>query len=1238
MLSHGQLNNFNQMPVTVQSPDATQFIRYGIIPMDYSTGIPSISIPLYNVTCGKLSLPIDMSYNASGIKVLDIASTVGLGWSLNVGGLISRTVMGANDQDNNPKPYLSSTDVENAFSYCHNNLTYNNVQNLIETINQVSTQNPQQKESQSDRYFFSFNGRSGIFRTDFQTGVAKTIPYSALKISTGVNNAGPYTITSEDGTKYFFEKPELSGPMPGVPFYTSFYLTKIQSADLTRVINIYYKEDDMVWQQVKNYQLEHRVTDRGVAGKEFSTLPRNNEFANYSTPVMPDSITSDNETILFEYIADRPDLRKSGLNKIKILNRVTRQLVKVIELQHSYFGSSAANNRRLRLDNLQIKDNSSITVQQYSFDYNSTPLPPYYYQLGWSEHHNVDFWGYYNGADDPNLLPREMFDPVYDPSIGSGDYFTPSEKQFYGGNRNPNSVAAQACTLTEITYPTGGKTSFEYELNQVTNGYGYAYGNDYGGLRVKKITSTAAANSQPIVKTYEYSQGRCTMMESEIYQYSTDAWLWEDFYNNGQLSGTSVYPCISRTISTDPLIQLTTGGGSLVLYEDVKEYDGTTANNNGYTEYSYNVNSLTPFMYDAGAGGNPLQNGFYLSDYGNYKPQLSAKIVYGKDQNNNIKEIKREGYVYDKFNTGSFITGIKIQRNYPFIKTGTKANVTDVDLAYASGISGLALLLSYYSYSNTVGILDGPLLVQKSETIYPSSGTGSLTTTTNYTYDLVTLQPIREDIVNSKGETIISVNKYPTDFSSVAPYNTMVTKNILTPVVEQLVYKNSISNQNFLKSSKTNLDYWNGSAWSVAVTNIIVPRTVQTKTLGQSNYEDRFRYDSYDDKANTTTFSKENDITKSYLWGYNKTYPIAEVVNAPSNEIFFDSFEEGGWDSYMTAYDNAKSHTGKLAGKIINNGSGEQVARSTKWLTISLPSSKKFKFSGWFFSSGPSAEMFLFMRRAGETDWSSFERLETNITGKWVYVEKEVTVPPDVTGLNLRVDNNSNGTVWYDDIRLHPSSALMTTYTYDPLIGMTSQTDINNRTTYYEYDAFGRLTHIRDKDNNIIKKFCYNYKGQEGVCTIYGNALKQQSFTKACTSGTGTVVNYIVAENKYYASTQAAADALAQSDVDTNGQTFANANGTCTAPQTNVSGQSYVSAPYNVRFANTSTGQVYNMSLYPYSSSSIQLPIGYYNVSFFPFSGSVYTYFNINGYSNYGYTADFYNIYVGAGSSAQIGY
>ena len=72
------------------------------------------------------------------------------------------------------------------------------------------------------------------------------------------------------------------------------------------------------------------------------------------------------------------------------------------------------------------------------------------------------------------------------------------------------------------------------------------------------------------------------------------------------------------------------------------------------------------------------------------------------------------------------------------------------------------------------------------------------------------------------------------------------------------------------------------------------------------------------------------------------------------------------------------------------------------------------------------------------------------------------------------------------NISLNVVNSQITTYTYQPLVGMTSRTDPSGLTTYYDYDDFNRLkrTYIKEKDSSgnevekNIQTYDYHYKNQ----------------------------------------------------------------------------------------------------------------------------------------------------------------
>ncbi len=81
----------------------------------------------------------------------------------------------------------------------------------------------------------------------------------------------------------------------------------------------------------------------------------------------------------------------------------------------------------------------------------------------------------------------------------------------------------------------------------------------------------------------------------------------------------------------------------------------------------------------------------------------------------------------------------------------------------------------------------------------------------------------------------------------------------------------------------------------------------------------------------------------------------------------------------------------------------------------------------------------------------------------------------------------------FNDLRTSLPNAFITSNTYRPLVGMTSETDSKRLTTYYDYDTFGRLEYVKDFNKNILKKHVYNY-GQNNPSK--GLEISVQSYCK----------------------------------------------------------------------------------------------------------------------------------------------
>lgn len=188
----------------------------------------------------------------------------------------------------------------------------------------------------------------------------------------------------------------------------------------------------------------------------------------------------------------------------------------------------------------------------------------------------------------------------------------------------------------------------------------------------------------------------------------------------------------------------------------------------------------------------------------------------------------------------------------------------------------------------------------------------------------------------------------------------------------------------------------------------------------------------YDNKGRITENNLGKYVYSNSQSAYRNTSVELDAAAAAhySNRegIFNDSMEEEkGWTTYWNpaslSYDTARSHSGEKSIKMVNPSSSEITVFSEKRIPINNTIDTEYTYSAWVYSENAQSEVFLYM--GTENVMGAFDiadNIITNQSGSWIKMEKTVLVPASMKYLSLRLDNNGNGTVWYDDVRIKKTS------------------------------------------------------------------------------------------------------------------------------------------------------------------------------------------------------------------------
>lgn len=206
--------------INVMSPNTESFKIYGDIPVSLYTGIPQISIPLHTIEMDFLNLDLSLNYHASGFKPEMHPSWVGLGWNLNVGGVITREVKNIPDENNSLRLIMGCNDTPGGgigfyYSYdiLNNDKWYLPENDIYSTNNKFGARNID-IDRQPDVFSFNFLGYSGKFYLNHKREwkVQCDAPIKVLFDESDIgkdemfrtSHFRKFTIIDDKGVKYIF--------------------------------------------------------------------------------------------------------------------------------------------------------------------------------------------------------------------------------------------------------------------------------------------------------------------------------------------------------------------------------------------------------------------------------------------------------------------------------------------------------------------------------------------------------------------------------------------------------------------------------------------------------------------------------------------------------------------------------------------------------------------------------------------------------------------------------------------------------------------------------------------------------------------------------------------------------------------------------------------------------------------------------------------------------------------------
>nr|WP_321485488.1 BACON domain-containing protein [uncultured Draconibacterium sp.] len=891
----------------VPSPQTSDFLRYGNLPVNYYTGNLNIEIPIYKYEDKDFNIDMSLRYNSSGFIPNKRSSIVGLNWFLDAGGVITRKVKGVPDDTRGDFNGFPGTPLLHGLLYglkeSSNNYSSDDIYSFSEGFESSyhriwSLNSAAPFETESDEYTFNFMGIRGKFMIGFD---GKAVVYST-------NSAGTYNIDiskmgkQEAGRKYpnYSQIKITTGngyvyEFGGTPKNLE-YLTGNPSASPITEAGIYFNPTVVSWyltkitapngRQVSFEYLDFDPSyDYGIPNDPnfylFSKYPQSTtkSYSNYislsyflgdlemsesggysnSDPTLEalktvylSKVVIDNHTIELFYSDKEKKFYQEYSNRYNRNNNkldsiyisTSSEPIKKAYLNYSYKGD--INKERLFLDEVKLSGQNS-----YLLDYLAFNLPS-------PETQSIDYWGFWNGEDDKNadLIPRFSYN-----TDGDITYLSPE--------REPKSVSGvfNQGLLKKVTYPTGGYTKIEYEPHDYSYRLERKSDNDFmpmlyhinklsaGGARVKKLSDYDErgnlSGNREFYYTTNFSPSNPNEGSSSGILLRWPRFLYAisgDFFPGR--SGSYYNSLTIRSVG----VSVGLSENEYITYSDVieKRDDGS------YITYRYSSYRTNP--------DDTNQNSKLLSGVYDAEPMSFY---------NNI---------YRKTNDRSFERGLLIRKEF-FNADNNAILVNSYGYQVVGGEEYVPSVIQSGNYLYAIRNYTNSYLL-KTDTIDTYYGNNKVRMIHSYEYNDYG-QISKKKTANSVGNDVVTKYLYPIEINN-GIYGDMVTNNILSPIIEETKFIGG----SVVSSNLTTYMVHNNMYVPMELYNLKTSTgNEQFRPFDGEEKDEKYEipsviFEQYDSKGNLLEYMPQNGILHSFyiINDYSK-YPIIEAKNIRYSEL-----------------------------------------------------------------------------------------------------------------------------------------------------------------------------------------------------------------------------------------------------------------------------------------------------------------------------------------------------------------